>query len=393
MSPAAELGPDDGGRVAVVGLGATGALALWSLARRGIPVTGFERNTTEADTAAYGGYTRQFRLTTHDRHHERHLHFARRSQELWRALEAESGERLLLMTGQLGIGPRHDPDIATLAENLDRYGLGYDRLEPGAAMDRFPAHRLTHDEVAIFVHDAGVLRSNLAVATAIAQARDAGAAVVDGQRIEGIEFADGGGASLLVAGERRFFERVIVTAGPWTAELVPDIGKVVTPRAIVTGWYAVDEPDRFTPADFPPGFRRSERAAQGFTFLPALDGRGVKLIHWMPTRPSIPDTARWSATVDPDLLDAARPAIEAALPSVHSTPEAASVYLEGFTADRFPVLARPNPGVSVLCGFSGMGFAVAPAMGEMVAAQALGEASDMDASALAFDRVSLTGVS
>ena len=48
-------------RVAVVGTGSMGAMALWQLARDGVDAIGFERYSPGHDQAAAGGESRIFR--------------------------------------------------------------------------------------------------------------------------------------------------------------------------------------------------------------------------------------------------------------------------------------------------------------------------------------------
>lgn len=368
-----------GPRVGVVGLGAIGSMTLWSLARSGIATTGFERHEPGHDNAAYGGYTRQFRLGTHDRHDAAHLPLARRSLELWHELEASSGDQLYLPTGQLGVGPATDPDIATLRANLDANGLAHRVLTPDEVMDAFPAHRVAEDEVGVLVEDAGVLRSNRGVAAAVRAAAGHGAEIVAGVAVTAIEPGPGSEVTVTAAGKSHRFDHVVVTTGPWIGELVPKLHSQVTARAIVTGWHTAP-PQLGNPAMFPPGFRRAAAADSGFTFLPALDGRGVKVIHWMPLRPEIADTSTWDHRIDPEIVRAVAPAVTTMLAGIAPVPSETQVYLEGFTSDRFPLIGSPVDGLTVLCGYSGMGFAVAPAFGEIASDLAVGATPNFDLS-------------
>lgn len=363
--------------IAVVGLGAIGSMALWQLAARGATVTGFDRFPAGHDSGAYGGHTRQFRLGTHDRHHRAHLPLAEHSLALWRSLEAHADDWLYRQTGQLGIGPAEDDDLQSLINNLEDSGLGYRLLDATDVMRRFPAHRLGVDEIGVLVEDAGVLASNRAVATAAARACALGAMVAT-DAVTAVATEDDTSATVQTAGATYRFDHVLLTTGPWAGELLPELGRYVTPRAIVSGWYRADSAPTVSPEQFPPGFRRSSTPAGGFTFLPAVDRRGAKIIHWLPVRPEVDDTASWEREVDLTLVSQARPAIAAALRGVDPDPADVAVYLEGFTPDRFPIIAGVSPSITALCGFSGMGFAVAPAMGEIAAQLALGETPDHD---------------
>src|SRR5438128_11811549 len=90
------------GGVAVVGLGIMGACTLWRLAERGIPATGFERFQPGHDQGASDGETRIIRTAYYEG--AEYVPLAQARLRLWRRLRAESGRRMLTLTGALMIG-------------------------------------------------------------------------------------------------------------------------------------------------------------------------------------------------------------------------------------------------------------------------------------------------
>ena len=83
--------------VVVVGLGAMGSAALSALARRGARVLGIERFAPGHDKGSSHGGTRVIRLGYFE--HPSYVPLLRRTYELWRELEAASGQALLHVTG------------------------------------------------------------------------------------------------------------------------------------------------------------------------------------------------------------------------------------------------------------------------------------------------------
>ena len=75
--------------VVVVGLGTSGSMALWQLARRGISVLGVEQFGIGHARGSYTGDSCLFRSTVHEG--TRYVPFLQRARELWRELEAETG--------------------------------------------------------------------------------------------------------------------------------------------------------------------------------------------------------------------------------------------------------------------------------------------------------------
>ena len=75
-------------RIAVVGVGAMGSMALWQLAVRGHDVTGFDRMGVPHDTGAHGAESRIFRLAY--REGAQYIPLLKRSLDLWRELQVSS---------------------------------------------------------------------------------------------------------------------------------------------------------------------------------------------------------------------------------------------------------------------------------------------------------------
>ncbi len=351
--------------VAVIGLGAIGSMTLLSLARRGIPAIGFEQSSPGDDMGAYGGYSRQFRLASHDSHGRQHITLAGESLDLWRELEQVTGETLYIRAGQLGVGTADDPDITALLRCLQTEGLDHQVLASADLMRRFPQHLLAHDEIGVYSVEAGVLRSNRAVRAAVEEAQRLGAVVYPNGRVQSIEPFPGG-VRVIVNGEQRTVDHAVVTTGPWVGELIPGMRAAVTVRRIVNTWFEPATGESFDSATFPPGFRRS-RSGNSYTFLPGVDGTAAKFIFWIPMRPVIDNPSNWDRNGDSETVESTRRALLSTMRGVAQTPRAVRSYMEGFTPDRWPVVGRVSNEITVLTGFSGSGFAIAPVMGEIAA--------------------------
>ena len=87
--------------VVVLGLGAMGAAATYQLARRGAKVLGIDRYAPPHEFGSTHGDTRITRIACGEG--PEYSAFARRSHEIWRELEAETGRELLTQNGFLAI--------------------------------------------------------------------------------------------------------------------------------------------------------------------------------------------------------------------------------------------------------------------------------------------------
>ena len=91
----------------VIGLGAMGAATLYQLAKRGRKVLGIDRYDPPHSFGSTHGETRITRLACGEG--PVYTQFARRSHDIWRDLERESGKELFVQNGLLvisGPGPR-----------------------------------------------------------------------------------------------------------------------------------------------------------------------------------------------------------------------------------------------------------------------------------------------
>ena len=95
--------------VAVIGLGAMGSAALYQLARRGARVVGMDRHHPPHSHGSTHGETRITRRGIGEG--EAYVPLATRSHEIWRQLEAETGQALLHEVGSIVIS-EHDDNIA-----------------------------------------------------------------------------------------------------------------------------------------------------------------------------------------------------------------------------------------------------------------------------------------
>ena len=88
--------------VIIVGIGGMGSAAACHLARRGLRVLGLEQFDIPHDLGSSHGASRIIRLAYAE--HPDYVPLLRRAYALWRELEEEAGERLLMVTGGIDAG-------------------------------------------------------------------------------------------------------------------------------------------------------------------------------------------------------------------------------------------------------------------------------------------------
>src|SRR5688500_4173295 len=121
--------------VVIVGAGAFGASLAWWLARGGADVTLVDQFEPGDPRTTSGGESRLLRCG-----HGPDVHYtasARRARTLWRELEAECGEELLIECGLTWFAHREDGWEAKAIATFERLGIPCERLAPEAGADMF----------------------------------------------------------------------------------------------------------------------------------------------------------------------------------------------------------------------------------------------------------------
>ena len=145
----------------IVGAGTFGASLAWWLARAGERVTLVDQFEPGDVRASSGGETRLYRCA-HGSEAE-YTVMARRARTLWRELEEESGEHLLLECGLAWFAHREDGWEAASQHTLEAHGIPVERLDPASAARLYPSFRGDDLSFVLLEPEGGVLRAQRAV--------------------------------------------------------------------------------------------------------------------------------------------------------------------------------------------------------------------------------------
>ncbi|QWF78427.1 N-methyl-L-tryptophan oxidase [Amycolatopsis sp. CA-230715] len=351
-------------RIGVVGTGVIGAMAAWRLAARGLRVIAFDRYAGGHDRGASAGESRIFR--TIYKEGGEYVPLLLRAGELWRELEKTAGRDLLTRCGGLTIGAPDHPDLVAVRACAKKHDLPHEVLSAADAAERFPQHRLDHGEIAVLDPNAGVLRPEPSVQAALAEAARLGAEIRPYSPVTGLD-ETATGWRITTGGTTAEVDHLVLAPGPWARETPLLHGIAVEPRLITACWFAAHDVAAHRPERLPIAVRRHPEA--GFSCFPVLDGVGVKIVPHHLGWPAIdgPESLPRNASVD--FLKAASAAAARLLPGVRPDPVRVTTFTEGFTPDDHAIVgAVPRQqNTTVLTGFSGHGFKLAPVFGEIAA--------------------------
>lgn len=350
-------------KVAVIGLGSIGSMTLWQLARGGVDAIGFEQYAPGHDQAAAGGESRIFRTAYLEG--PQYVPLLLRARELWQELERETGRSLLTLCGGLMIGGGGSEAMRNVVESATSFDLPHEVLNAAEMGRRYPQHRMLPGETAVLDEWAGVLRPEFAVLAAAQAAQARGARVVTGCRVTGVE--PGADGVRVHTPERSYtVEQAVVTAGPWTARFAPGLARHITPKKLVMTWYPARDVAAYAPDSFPIFIRESDD--MHIFGIPTLDGGSVKVAPHA-SYGDLADADDLDRNVAAAELEPINAAVARLLPGLDPTPVRVSTYMDAYTTDGHAVVGRmPGAGnVWLLGAFSGHGFKMAPAFGQVAA--------------------------
>ena len=257
--------------VAVVGLGLMGAAALDALVRRGVDALGFDPRVPGAAQGSSHGSCRIFR-----RFNFENPNYTALSDEAlrgWRRLEAETGTELLLPQPILEAGPPGSPMVAASRRAAQANGVEAPLLRGRDVNARYPAFDLPDDWDAV-VHEGGAILLARAALTAL-RARAAAAGRVVAEAIASLEADSGGGRLRTAGGDEVQARKVILAAGPWLTEFLPELAPLLEVTRQAVGWFRPARPEAVARAALPIFLlaRSADDVVYGF---PDFEGRGVK---------------------------------------------------------------------------------------------------------------------
>jgi sarcosine oxidase len=373
--------------VIIVGGGVMGAAAAWRLARAGQRVRLLEQFRIGHEQGSSHGPSRMIRVA-YDA--PDYVHLCREAFTLWQALEAESGETLLQMTGGLDIGVPDALALEGIARVYETLGMPYERLEGDELRRRYPQLTPPDGTIGLYQREYGILAADRCVATLAARAQAGGAEIHEEEPALAIQ-PDGAGVAVRTLRDTHRAERVILAAGSWARPLLSPLG-LDLPLTVLQeqlAFFRVRDPELHGPDRLPPVIHRFPGTTSLGSIFPIFDHEGVKV---MVDRigPAV-DPANPSRAIDPALLDRLRAYALDILPGATGeilettscrftmTPD------EDFIIDRHP----EHPQVVIASPCSGHGFKFAPVVGQIAADLALTGETPYPTSRFRLDRPAL----
>jgi sarcosine oxidase len=365
----------------VIGVGGMGSAASYHLASRGCDVLGLERFDIPHSNGSSHGSSRIIRLAYYE--HPSYVPLLHRAYTLWNELEREHDRKLLHRTGSLSVSLPDQEIFQGAKRSCEIHELSHEVLTGSELQTRFPGYEFPSSYRAVFQPDGGFLHAEQCLIAHVQQAHAYGADIRARERVDGWESTVDG---VRVTTDRATYEadNLVVTAGPWAAQQLPRLEKILTPERQVLGWFQPTDPDQFTPQKFPV-FSCIVEEGQ-FYGLPIFGRPGFKIGKYHHLNEKVdPDTVAEPTRRDESVL---RDCITRYFPSADGPPIGfRSCMFTNTPDDRFVIDTLPDhPEVVVGAGFSGHGFKFSSVIGEVLADLTIHGDSSHDISPFSIDR-------
>ncbi|MEM1205144.1 MAG: N-methyl-L-tryptophan oxidase [Acidobacteriota bacterium] len=378
--------------VIVLGGGIAGAATAWALARGGDGRPPLRTLLVDAYAPGHehGSSHGDGRIVRFTYPEPTYLEMARRVYPLWSEIEDASGESLLQITGSWECGPGGCPHLGALREGLAAAEIPFESWTAAESRRRFPHFELPLGSEVVYQSSGAVVRAGRAVAALWDLAQGAGALAVSGQRIDHVS-ADDEGVEVRGGGYRWRGERLVITAGGWSGELLRqlDLELPLEVTREVVAYFPVSKRTASSHVDHRAGMMPTlvdYHHPQPFYAVPQIDVPGVK-VGWHRTGPPVRPGETGDA--DPVVAKRIQDYVADRLPYLELRPLKVMTCLYTntpdyhFVLDRHPALSR----VVVGTGFSGHGFKFGPVLGEILACLAAEVPPPVDLDTFRIDRL------
>lgn len=367
--------------VVVIGGGSTGTSVAFQLARRGAGgVVLVERGAVGS-----GPTSKSMGIIRLHYSYEPLIRLALRSLELFSHFEDLTGGTADFTPSGflLAASPAQMPSLRENVALQQRLGVRTSVLATDRLKDLDPRLEVGDLGGAAYEPESGFADGYATASSFASAARRMGVRILEQTPVERIVLESGSVQAVVTSGDTISTPRVLVAGGPWTPALMEPLGIVVPIESSREQVVQLAPPPQFGPLEVV-----LEDLAQGFFGRPEAGGTVLSGVLEEEAEEIVQPDA-YNHGVDFDYVE------RVGHMWAHRYPSAADAQVRGgyaslydVTPDWQPVLGQVDgvDGLFIAAGFSGHGFKLSPALGEVLAAVLLGEPPAIDISMFALSR-------
>jgi sarcosine oxidase len=174
----------------------------------------------------------------------------KRSYELWADIEKESGEKLLHMVGSIDGGLEGQRVFEGAWRSAKEHDLEHEVLTGAELRRRYPGYHFPPHAVFLHQPQGGFLLPERCVVNYVLAAQAHGAEIHAREEVLGWEpFM--GGVKVVTNFDEYHADKLVVTAGAWAADFIPELRDLIVPERQVLAWLQPSRPEYFQPSRFP----------------------------------------------------------------------------------------------------------------------------------------------
>ena len=357
-------------QVMIIGAGINGLATCYHLSKLGIKSIGLiERFDHGHNRGSSHGQSRITRSAYVNEHYVRLMQVAH--NHAWPQLEKDANTQLIYPTPGCFFGTPNGK-YKHYEEAVTKVGVNVAPLTPQEARKRFPAFRFENAAGALHDHTAGLVAASKTMQALAQQVQQSHIETHTHTQVIEIDPTQ---SPIKIATNKGTFltERLIVTAGPWAANLIPQLKTRVSVARQTVGYFKLKGPSQnFQVGTFPVWGYLLNKGDISYYGLPEFGREGIKLAHHVIT-PEDDDPDDVPTQTPQEAIDGLRHFIEEQFTAPierfinWETCLYTNTSTEDFIIDHHP----DNANIVIGAGFSGHGFKFGPLTGRILAELAL----------------------
>lgn len=367
--------------VGIIGLGAMGSAAAWSLAQRGVSIIGWDQFGTGHAYGSSHGKTRIIRSVYFEG--ELYNPLVQAAYAAWKHIQDEYGRMFFRKTGGLDISLTTGGVFEDALAAATAGGISFEVLEGLDIEARFPRLDLGGRGRAVYAPDSGLLDSDDATNWMRDMATRRGAYLRGDCGVIGWTRTSQGFDVETALGTVPV-RKLIVAAGAWMGQLFPELAPILIPERQVVGWYRA-EGMGFGSL---PIFQLETQERERYYAFPPHKGYGLKLGLYNHRRERGTEYIE-PRGIDPEDRQLLEAGLDLCLPDVEREPiDLVECRFTNAPDERFLMGKWPlDEDMIVLSPCSGHGYKFAPVVGDIAAALALEDQPPVDIGEFSWKRV------
>ena len=260
--------------VAIIGAGAMGSAAAYHLSKTGKKILILDRFNPPHNLGSSHGQSRIIREAYFES--PVYVPLVQQAYKLWYQLEKESNKKLLLKTGGLMLGMPNSKVVQGAMQSAIEHQLPYEYLNCHEIKKRFPGFNPTEETVGIYEQNAGILFPEECIQTNIELAKKANTDFRFNEVVTNV-IANNNEVEIITGKEKYKAEKVIISAGAWLNQLLPELQLPLKITRQVLFWLKCRKEDvkKYLAENFPVYIWQKEQAKIFYGF-PDL-GEGIKI--------------------------------------------------------------------------------------------------------------------